>query len=217
MARSRKYSLVEGQPPRLELSWKGIWKEITITVDGQTVGVIPDQKALKQGRDFQLPDGDTLHVQLKTGFGSAELQVLRNGQPLPGSGSDPVQRLKMAAGVVWFIAGLNVLLGAVAVLARVETLARMGVGWPSMIEGLIYGLLAYFVGKRSIIALGLAVGLFGLDTVLVLASMVQAGGRPGVGGIVMRIFLFLPMVQGFGAIKALKARDKLMKLVQETF
>ncbi|MEZ4467500.1 MAG: hypothetical protein R3F43_24415 [bacterium] len=54
--------------------------------DGRPLGVIPDSKALKAGSDFALPDGSTLTVKLKTGF-QTELQVMRDGKPLPGSGA----------------------------------------------------------------------------------------------------------------------------------
>ncbi len=217
MARSRKFSIAEGEPPRLELSWRGIWKDIDVRLDGRTLGTIPDQRSLKQGREFSMPDGSTLRVQLKTGFGSAELLVLRNGHPLPGSGSDPAVKLKLAAGVVWFIAGLNILLGLITVLGQVEMLTNLGIGWANVAEGALYGILAHFTWRRSMIALAIAVGLFGLDTVFWLVTMVGSGARPGMGGVFMRIFLFMPMVQGFSAIKALKEQEAARRAAEKAF
>lgn len=217
MPKSRKFSLAEGQPPSVEITWRGIWKEITVTLNGQVLGTVPNQKALKEGRDFPLPDGGTLRVQLKIGFASAELQVLRNGHPLPGSGSDPAQRVKVAAGVVWFIAALNIVLGLVVIFLNIELLARLGIGWAAVIEGALYAVLAFFVGRRSALALGLAIALFALDSVVWIAMIVQSHGSSGGGGIVMRIVLFLPMLRGFRALKELKERDRLVKAVDHAF
>lgn len=211
----RSFSLREGEPPSIELVWRGIWKEIQVSHEGRLLGTIPNQKALKEGATFTLPDGSELHVKLATGM-QAELQVLRNGQPLPGSGSDPAVRLKAAAGVVWFIAGMSAVLGLVAVLGKVEVLQQLGLGWESVGFGVLFAVLAWFVGKRSKVALGIALALFILDTVLSLVVMMKMSGRPNAGGVVVRIFLMMPMFRGFGAITALQARDALRK-AQEHF
>jgi hypothetical protein len=36
---------------------------------------------------------------------------------------------------------------------------------------------------------------------------IAGGGTPGVGGLLVRVLLLIPMVQGVGAIKALKAQE----------
>jgi len=44
---------------RLEISWKAMWKETTVTLDGTVLGVIPDVKALRAGQEFGLVVGET--------------------------------------------------------------------------------------------------------------------------------------------------------------
>jgi hypothetical protein len=39
-----------------------------------------------------------------------------NGQPIPGSASDPQTKVKNAYGMVYFVAGLNLVLGLVSFL-----------------------------------------------------------------------------------------------------
>ena len=93
---SRKFSLDPGAPKRVEISWKGFWREVTVKLDGTVVGTIANKKELMEGRQFRLSDGSFLGVQLAKTFLSIKLVVTRNGQPLPGSDSDPGQQLKLA-------------------------------------------------------------------------------------------------------------------------
>lgn len=208
---TRKFSLKQGEPARLELTWRGIWKDIRVLVDGREIGEIPDGKALKAGRDFTLPEGlGTLRVQLVQSFGSAELQVLRNGQPLPGSGSDPEVRFKGAWGIILFIAGFNFLIGLGTVVFEIELFERLGLGVGSLIVGVVYLGLGLLVKQlRSRIALGLAIALFALDGIATLVMSMDGGGTPPVGGIIVRVFLLLPMIKGFEAIKQLEEAQRL--------
>ena len=50
---------------------------------------------------------------LDKSFGGAELQITRNGVPLPGSPSDPKARLNAAASVTGTLTELNVIAAAV--------------------------------------------------------------------------------------------------------
>jgi hypothetical protein len=200
----KKFALERGGPQRLELAWSGIWKKMSVTLDGRTLGTIATQAELKAGRDFELDEGGTLRVQLQTGL-SAELQVTKDGVALPGSGSDPVERFKAAWGIIFFIAGLNGLLGLVVLIFDVAVLRNLGLGMSSLITGVIYlGLGLWVKSQRSAIGLGIALALFSLDGLLSLGMSVSEGGSPAVGGIIARIFLLLPMARGFAAIKELK-------------
>ena len=149
---SAKYALEKDGPKRIEVSWKGMWKEFTVRFDGRKVGTIADSKELKAGRVFLLPDGSGLKVQLVQRFIQPELQLLRNGRPLPGSASDPEARLKLAYGMVLFVGGLNVVLGLVAELGQVAFLQGIGLGIGSIIFGLLFIGLALLVKRRSAVA-----------------------------------------------------------------
>ncbi len=203
---TRQHPLEAGGPPRITLTWGAFWKDMRVRLDDRELGTIPDGKALKAGRDFPLGDGTTLHVRLEQGFGNAGLRVERDGVPLPGTSGDPAERLKLAYGLVYFVAGLNAALGLVAELASIDVLLSIGIGWGTIVTGAIYALLGWFVHKRrSKVALGLAIVLFALDGLLTLAFSVDAGGTPPVGGLVVRVFFIVQMARGFGAIQELKA------------
>jgi hypothetical protein len=204
----QSFALETGGEKRLEISWKGLYKDVTVSLDGNSVGIIPNQKALSAGQEFRLIDGSTIKVQLVSKLISTEMQVLRNGQPLPGSSSDPQARLKTAYGVVYFIAGLNLVLGFVSFLFNVEFLQQIGIGFSSIVSGLVFLVLGFFVQRKSTIALILAIILFALDGILGVVLAASQGYNPGAGGIIARIFLLIPMVQGVGAIKAVKLKDE---------
>lgn len=204
----QSFALEAGGEKRLEISWKGLYKDVTVSLDGNSVGIIPNQKALSAGQEFRLIDGSTIKVQLVSKLISTEMQVLRNGQPLPGSSSDPQARLKTAYGVVYFIAGLNLVLGFVSFLFNVEFLQQIGIGFSSIVFGLVFLVLGFFVQRKSTIALILAIILFALDGILGVVLAASQGYNPGAGGIIARIFLLIPMVQGVGAIKAVKLKDE---------
>lgn len=203
----QSYALEPGGEKRLEMSWKRGWKEISISLDGKQIGVIPDQKALMSGREMSLPDGSTLKVQLVSKPWDAELQLLRNGQPLPGSGSDPATKFKTAYGMVYFVAGLNLLLGILAVLFDIEFLQGIGISLGSIIFGVIFLVLGFFTQRKSTIALILAVVIFAIDGITGFVMSASQGSSLSASGLVARIFFIIPMIRGVKAIKELKQKE----------
>ncbi len=204
----QSYALEAGGEKRLEVSWKPFWKDITVSLDGHPIGTIADQKALSAGQEFRLPDTSTIQVQLVRKFSTVELQVLRNGQPLPGSASDPQTRFKYAYGMVYFVAGLNIVLGLISFLFNVEFLQQIGSGLGSIFFGLVFLVLGFFTQRRSRVALILASAIFALDGLAALFLGAAQGSSAGLsGGLVARIFLLIPMVQGVGAIKTLNQKS----------
>ncbi|HET7143114.1 MAG TPA: hypothetical protein VFI68_03750 [Anaerolineales bacterium] len=163
-----KYALERGGDKSLEISWKGRFKNTEVRLKGNLIGVIPNKKVLRTGQIFQLPDGTSLKVQ----FVKSELRVLRNDKPLPGSISDPVTRLAQAFGIIYFIAGLNIVLGFIALFFHVEFLQTLGFGIISVAIGIIFLLLGFFTQRRSLIALMVALIIYGLDCALALFSVV---------------------------------------------
>ena len=180
----KTYPLIQGGEKRLTISWKSFWKDFTIELDGSKIGTIPGQKELFQGKTFNLPDGSILEIKLVRTWSSTTLQILRNGEPLPGSGSDPGTKLKQSYGLLYFIGGFNLVLGIIAVLFQIEFLINLGMGIYSVVVGSIYLLLAYLVQRKSKIALGIAIGLYGLETILSLISGVTSG-------VIVRVFFIV--------------------------
>ena len=205
------FALEHGQPKRLKVAWKWGWKDLTISLDGQPVGAIPDQMALTGGQDFPLPDGSTLHVQLVRRMNENELDLRRDGKPLPGTSSDPLTVLDTAAGITFVVAGFNLLAGLAALIFDIPFLRQMGVGLATAIFGACFFLLGYLVRLRSLPALMAAIVAFALDGILRIALASYLGYTPGVAGILARLILIVPMIQGVAAIKALRPEKKKRK------
>ena len=139
-----------------------------------------------------------------------ELELRLSGQPVPGSATDPQERLKQAWYTLLFIGGLNLVLGLVAVVQQVEVLQSLGIGWGSIVEGLLYAGLGWWGYKRlAPAAFAIAGVLFVLDGVLMIGASVSAGGNPGFGGLFMRFFLTVLIYRGFRAAQQLRAQSRL--------
>jgi hypothetical protein len=162
-----KYALERGGDKSLEISWKGRWKTTEVRLQGKLIGAIPNQKELRAGQILQLPDGTSLKVQLVR----SELRVLRNDKPLPGSISDPATRLALSFNIIYFIAGLNIVLGFIALGFRVDFLQTLGFGAVSVAIGFMFLVLGFFTQRRSLIALIVAIAIYGLDCTLALFSV----------------------------------------------
>ena len=199
----KRFALEPGGPERIAVSWSGNFKDLSVTFDGAPVGTFNEAKELKEPQRFSLADGSTLTVQLASPFLIPELLVTRDGEPVPGSSGDPATRHANAWHMVLFIAVLNVGIGLLVEMFDVSFLRRIGAGWGSVLSGLLYAVLAYFVRGRSLVALAVAVALFVLDGIFMFVTAARAGGAPPVAGIVPRILFLIPMVRGFPALRAL--------------
>lgn len=205
---AQTFALEHGQPKRLKVAWKWGWKNLTISLDGQPVGSVPDQLALSGGQDFPLPDGSTLHVQLVRRMNENELDLRRDGKPLPGTSSDPLTVLNTAAGIIYVVAGFNLLAGLLTLIFDISFLRQMGVGLATAVFGASFFLLGYLVRRWSLPALIAAIVAFALDGILRVALASYLGYTPGVAGILARLILIVPMIQGLAAIKALGKTEK---------
>ncbi len=198
------FALEAGEKKRLDIVWIGTWKNVTIILDGNTVGTIPDQKTLFAGKEFSLPDGSRLRLELVKKLMSTDLHVLRTGLPVPGSASDPQISLTSAYALVYLIGGISLILGAVSFLFNVEFLQQIGIGLSSFLLGLVFLVLAFFIQRKSMVALVLAIAIFTLDSIAGIVLSVMQGYEPSIGGIILRIFLLIPMIQAIGALRAIK-------------
>lgn len=205
----RKLSLVRGEEKRLEVSWNFGWKQVVVTLDGNEVGRIPDQAALEAGKTFTLDDNTALKVQLRKNVLMPELHVWRDDQPVPGSDGDPIKRLNLASGILFFVAGFNILVGLVVVSLQIDGASGLGLGIGSVIGGLIYLGLGFLVRLRSqpqlsMIALILGTALLILDGIAILVTSAGTGRSP-ISGLGLRVVLIMFLLRSFQAYGALKS------------
>jgi hypothetical protein len=199
----KSFAIEAGGANRLVVAWRGGYKDVAVSFDGQGVASFDGPKELKEAQRVALPDGSTLEVQVASPFLFPELLLTRDGESVPGSAGDPAVRHAAAWQMLAAVAGLNVVIGLLVEATDAGFLRAIGAGWPSVVAGLVYGGLAWLVRGRSLLALGIAVCLFVLDGVFVLVAATQAGGSPPVGGLVARAFFLVPMLRGFPAMREL--------------
>jgi hypothetical protein len=102
---------------------------------------------------------------------------------------------------LYIVGGLTLLLGLVAELGRVDVLLQLfGSGWVVAVEGLILVVLGYFTMRGSLLALGIALGLYAIDAIATVAIA-------GIRGIWLRLVVLFFLVQGFMALRELKRRQ----------
>jgi hypothetical protein len=203
-------SLEKNGPKRLEITWRGMWNDFTVKLDGETVITAHGSGDVKAGKEATLPDGSLLNVRLQTGFGNAGLVILRNGVPLPGSSTDPESLVKTAGGIVYFIAGLNALLGVIAYVFDVAFL-KENVGYGAFGIAALFGVLGYFTMKRSAAALWAAIVIYGLDGIVTLGyqfSEAAPGHTPNFGFIFMRVIFLMAMFRGTKAMGELSKEGR---------
>lgn len=199
---SRSYALEEGNEKRLEVSWQRGWKKVTLKLDGAELAVIEDKADLKAGKTLALPDGSSLDVRVTR----KGLELVRGGEPLPGSASSLEQALNPAVVAVFWIGGGNLLLGILGALNVFD----LSFSLPSIIIGFVFLLLGYYVRRKSAPALGVAIlltaGLF-VWMLSLLISTVAAGGVPlSFGGLGLTALFLFWMILGFRAIRRFEAR-----------
>ncbi len=206
---SKSYALEGGGIERVNVTWEGAFKDLALSFDGAPLGSFATAEELETPSTFPLPDGSRLEVSIAKFGPFPELRLARDGEPLPGSSGDPQTRLEGAANVLFAVGALSALLGLITALFDITILKAMGMGMASVIGGAVYAGLAVLVKKRSTMALAIAVMVFVVDGVLMFVAAAEMKASPPVGGMIARVFLLLPMLRGFGAIRELeKPRPK---------
>lgn len=195
--KTRTFSLAEGGPPRLRVefnrSFLGNPRDTRVLIDDAPVGQADANGALQA----RLPDGSDLSLRwVKTRHGW-ELHLLRDGRPVPGSDADPQQRLFRLAKLLYVVAALTVGVSVLSLLAG--PFGDFGVA--SAVEGFIIAALGFFIGRRSRVALTLAIIVFALE---IAAEASTFGSGQGVRGIVIHGFLVWALLGGFKEIRALR-------------
>jgi hypothetical protein len=201
------FALDKDGPKRLEISWGFMWKNFAVKLDGVVILAAEGSSDLKAGKSVRMPDGTWLQVRLDTGFGKSNgLIVTRDGQPLPGSSSDPESLVKLAGGVVYAIAALNAIVGVIAFAFDVRFL-KENFGYGPLIVAALFAVLGYFTMKRSLAALIAAIVIYAADGLLTLVFQfadAAPGRTPNIGFIFMRVMFIMAMIRGAGAIGQLR-------------
>lgn len=201
----QRLTLEPGQKPRLRLEWGGYYREFKVFLDDALIGEIEGgQKALKAGHDFTLPDGTVLSVKLRQTNVLDELQVLRDGRPLPGSATDPVNRLRAAVTTVSLWGMLDIALGTLALIFANDFMLSLGGGWHAYVFGVLLLAAAAMMGSGRRWAFAAAVAVYVVDAIVGFTLAGQAGVRPNSAAILARLLFLAPLVRALPHLDRLK-------------
>ena len=196
------FALELGGPKDVELEWGATFGSLVARYQGQEVGRAASKRELVEGVQYALPDGSRLRIKLVKESFNTGLDVSRDGVHLPGSRSDPDTLIKQAVYTVYFVAGLSSLVGAVVVAT-----GDLESGIASLIMGAIFGVLGFLTMRRSIVALGLATGLYLVDGLITIAGTLGAG-KPNLFGLVIKFLILSRMVTGLSGMWRLRQKEK---------
>jgi hypothetical protein len=149
---AKKFSLRNGVPAELKVSWKRAFKDTQVYCQDQLVCSFPERQLLEDGSHVLLPDGSDLDISLRRG----ELVLLHNGLPVPGSSTSAHQIVKHGAWSLYVMAFLTAVLGAYVVLTT-EGMNYYTDSPMFVVCALLFAFCGHYLGKGK-----KAAGVFGL-------------------------------------------------------
>lgn len=117
--------------------------------------------------------------------------------------------VRIAYWVLYAVGGLTFLLGLAAVFSRAtSTAGGLGNGWVTIAQGAIVLVLGYFTMRGSLVALGIAIGWYTLESLLTIAVL-------GLAAAPIRAVVIFFLVQGFLALRRINQHEKLATGIPE--
>ncbi len=203
----QQYALEAGAPPRLELEWGSYMRDFQIRLDGEEIGrITTGKRSLRQPHFFALPDGSKLSIRLNESGLTEELELLRDGKPLPGSATDPFTKFSAAIRSSFFWGIALILIGFAAALTGSNIFRQLVFAPSSAIFGLLLIGIAYWMSRQSLLAGILAAVVVLAEFFLCLILNIGAGTHVNVLttiGIVLRVAFFVPILQGIRPMQAI--------------
>ena len=211
------YFLNTEKKEKLDLYWKGSFKDFTIKLDNNELGVIKTKKELKEGREFITGHNKKLEIRLVMQLGIFPcIEILFNGKPVPGTMTDPKRQLTDIFYFVLFIAVLYIVSGLAGLIFDIPAFSDHGIGLNSIIYGILFMMMGLIINKRqSMFALIAVISLLGLDIIFVLIRVAEYGVKSNPWPtIVIKMLFMLYLCRGFSALMRLR-QLKLMEMEQE--
>ncbi len=204
------YSLDKENKQVLEINWKGSFKNVEVKINNKPAGAFNNKNELRQGKEFDVGNGNKLKVHLvKSFYILEELELLINGQPMEGSITHPLKRLNAIFQIILFIAIVNCILGVLSLLIDTSFLKNFGVGYWNIIYAGIFILLGIFIKeKKSMVAMVTILVLMVLDiisTVMFYAEYQDASNISG--ALIIKTIFTLFLIRGIPAIKRFRQME----------
>lgn len=201
----RRFALLEGHEPRLEVVWKPAFEETSFYLDDELVASVL-KRDLKDGRVLPLGDGSQLKARLRRDFFGFSLELARDGRPLPGSPGALKPPHRLAYRILYLLAGLN-LGGGLVLLSRPEAqLGRIRPGWV-LACGIVYLVCGMYTHRRFSAALVLGIVFLTGDGVRSVVEAILAEEALPWVGLFVRVVLLLGLIRGVRPTRLLPPKE----------
>jgi len=208
------YFLSTEKKEKLDLYWKGFFRDFTLKLDNNELGVIKTKKELKEGREFIIGYNKKLEIHLVMQLGILPcIEVLLNNRPVPGTMTDPKRQLADIFYFILFIAALYIISGIAGLIFDITAFSDHGIGLNSIIYGVLFIMMGLIINKRqSMFALIAVISLLGLDIIFVLIRIAEYGVKSNPWlTIAIKMLFMLYLCKGFSALMRLRQ----LKLMEE--
>ncbi len=199
------YYLTQDEKNVILITWGMAWKNVQIYFNDTEVGRLENRKELKEGREFDLGENKKLSIRLIGKF-LPELELLINGEVVPGSATDPNIRLKHVVNMGLTLGGFAMVGGVAAEVFEVPFLMKMGLGWEHVISGALFFLLAIGAFNKMGWAVWAMVLILAIDILAILIQSMETGSSP-INGLFFKAIIMFYLFRGIGAIKDLKRKE----------
>lgn len=190
----------------LTASWNKNWSNFQLRYQDEVVCSFATKKELVAGRQFVMPDGHLLSVRLKGGL-EQELELLRDGLPLPIKSVHPRSNGRTVFHLAILLGILNIASGIVALITQSDLMLSIGFGYGSVAIGAAYFLLACGIRHFFSLAFYAISALIMLDLVLLFViTETREGPTSPVSGMFIKLFLVYAYIKGAGAMARLKSQ-----------
>lgn len=205
--RSFKFASTPQGEKDIEVAWdrvEKVWKYF-VTFRGQQVGEY-GMDELSGGKFIALPDGQELYlIYKKNPLSGFVVDAALNRVPVEEAPGSVKRQLAGVAGFVFFIAGVNIILGLIQFITKNDFLFNMGLNIYSVALGAIWAVLGIFILRKSMAALVISLVLYILMTITNMFFAIQNGASPSYMNLAVPVIITIYMIQ---AIKVLKDSRK---------
>lgn len=213
-----QYALEPGAPKRLVIQRGTFSDRLTLTFDGAPLAELRMREVKKTARQIALPDGTTLSVKSTPAVTGYQLELRRNGQPLPGSSTDPETMVKGGAYTLYVVAALTVLFALLSGVITGGTEAEdVGAIVGIAVSAALYAVLGFFASRGWMSAMIIGLVLYAADAFYTAFEASSVGVTNPARGIFLKIIIMVFLVRGIqGAWQLRKARQADARLATES-
>lgn len=204
-----QYALEPGAPKRLTVKVGALFAtRAEVSFDGVKVDEFQLSEVKKTPRTLRLPEGTVLSLKVTGALTGYAIDVRRDGQPLPGSHTDPAAMVKGGAYTLYTVAALTIVFAILSGTIASETdgvdvTAIIGIG----VAAALYAVLGFFASRGSVVAMSIGLVVYAFDAFYALFDGSMVTKTNPAGGLFVRVIIVMFLARGIqGAWQLRKAR-----------